>query len=173
MYLLPLTAVFGVALGPHHQTLTMAAFCAVNIAMLLTFQPYKHQQQHRVQLFAFTCIFITCMFVMCFAALSFVPSFDRKVPPDASKTACGAAVLALNVLFITWALWQLKLCLVVEFRSFWRGIRTKVAVVAGKARSFRGQGRGRLGPHSQAGYGKATSTTPVAPVAKAAAASAP
>jgi hypothetical protein len=172
MYLLPLTAVFGVALGPHHQTLTMAAFCAVNIAMLLTFQPYKHQQQHRVQLFAFTCIFITCMFVMCFAALSFVPSFDRKVPPDASKTACGAAVLALNVLFITWALWQLKLCLVVEFRSFWRGIRTKVAVVAGKARSCRGQGCGQLGSHGPARYGNATGT-PLAQAAESAAASTP
>jgi hypothetical protein len=168
MCLLPLHAVFGLALGPHYQTLTMAAFCAMNIAMLLTFQPYKHRQQHRVQLFAFTCIF-----VMCFAALSFVPSFDGKVPPDAYKIACGAVVLTLNVLFIVWALWQLKLCLVVEFKGFWRGMSTKVAVVAGKARSFRGQGRGRLGPHSQAGYGKATSTTPVAPVAKAAAASAP
>jgi hypothetical protein len=80
-------AVFGLALGPHYQTLTMAAFCAFNIVMLLAFEPYKHRQQHRVQLFAFTCIF-----VMCFAALSFIPSYDGKVPPEAYKIAMGAAV---------------------------------------------------------------------------------
>jgi hypothetical protein len=152
--LLPLHAVFGLALGPHYQTLTMAAFCAINIVMLLAFEPYKHRQQHRVQLFAFTCIFI-----MCFAALSFVPSFDGKVPPDGYKIACGAVVLTLNVVFIAWALWQLKLCLVVEFRSFWHGMSSKVAGVAGKVRSFRGQGRGQQGAHGQpARYGKATGT---------------
>lgn len=80
-------AVFGLALGPHYQTLTMAAFCAFNIVMLLAFKPYKHRQQHRVQLFAFTCIYL-----MCFAALSFIPSYDGKVPPEAYKIAMGAAV---------------------------------------------------------------------------------
>lgn len=84
------TAVFGLALGPHYQTLTMAAFCAFNIVMLLAFEPYKHRQQHRVQLFAFTCIF-----VMCFAALSFIPSYDGKVPPEPYKVMMGAAVRLL------------------------------------------------------------------------------
>lgn len=126
---------FGLALGPHYQTLTMAAFCAFNIVLLLAFKPYNHRycmvscaecevvghspvvsqlsthrhptltslcqppsllhcfadthhrQQHRVQLFAFTCIF-----VMCFAALSFIPSYDGKVPPEQYKIAMGAAV---------------------------------------------------------------------------------
>lgn len=127
---------FGLALGPHYQTLTMAAFCAFNLVMLLGFEPYKHRQQHRVQLFSYSCIF-----VMCFVALSFIPSFDGKVPPEQYKTAAGAVVLTMNLVFIAWALWQLKLCLVDEFRSFWHGLSSKARVVTGRWRHSRRQRR--------------------------------
>lgn len=122
-------AVFGLALGPYYQTLTMTALCAFNIALLLLFTPHKHRQQHQVLLFAFTC-----MFVMCFTALTLLPSYDGKSTPHGYAMAIGTVVLLLNVVFVSYGLWQLKISVFIEYKGALGRLRQRAGTWARKIR---------------------------------------
>lgn len=96
-------AVFGMALGTYHQTLLMATICAGFAVLLLVFKPHKHKELQKLLVLAYSSLFITCL-----AALSFLPSFDGIIPPEAYSLAMGAVVLAANLTFVAWTLYLLK-----------------------------------------------------------------
>jgi hypothetical protein len=91
------------ALGVYHQTLLMAAVCAGFAALLMVFEPHEQRQLQHLLVYAFGSLFVMLM-----AALSFLTSYNDIVPPYAYSITMGAAVVAANLAYITWAVCVLK-----------------------------------------------------------------
>lgn len=102
--------VFGLALGPYHQTLCMSAAFAGTLVLVMLFKPLKHRQQHHLQVFGYGCLYATTL-----AALTFMPSYDGTTPPNEYDLTMGACVLVLQLSFICYAIVQLKRSITAEW----------------------------------------------------------